>query len=326
MRRARTPASTDAPVVRCDTDENTPSLENDVMKSAPTKDQAQSLRSLAFLAFMALTLSACGGDAVDDAAQVDAVDDDIIGGTVAAVGSLPWQAQIKVPGFSHYCGGSLIARDWVLTAAHCVEFNPGQKNWRPVSDFTVVLGEHDWNVVDGAEQSRAVVQVIPHPTYPDNTAVGHKDFALMKLASPVDFNSRVQPIRPAIGGDGSGQNAVVSGWGSMGGGGPSTNILRNVTLPIVANSACNAAPLTRDLFADEICAGFLNGSKGSCHGDSGGPMTVERSPGFRELVGVVSWGGGSGCPTYGVYGRIASDVNWIRKYVMDPAWWPVLAG
>jgi secreted trypsin-like serine protease len=271
--------------------------------------------ALGFCAMVSL-LVGCGGEEYGGE-DYQTIQDPIIGGSVAALGAWPWQAQISIPGFSHWCGGSLLSPDWIVTAAHCAQ--------EPVGSYTVVMGEHDRSVVDGAEQTRTVAAVIVNPAYPAGTSPGHHDVALFKLSSPVNLTSRVRTIRPAVAGDGSGQNSLVSGWGNTSPGSGASNLLMQATLPIATNAACDAAPnLVRDLFADEICAGFLNGQSGGCHGDSGGPLSVERAPGVRELVGVVSWGQGTICGTYTVFGRVSSQVNWIRKYVFDVAQLPVL--
>jgi secreted trypsin-like serine protease len=262
----------------------------------------------------------CGTEPPASGEIVDTAESDIIGGAVSTVGAWPWQAQISLPGLPHACGGSLVALDWVLTAAHCAETSYLSAIPRPTSDFTIVLGEHDRSTVDGAEQARLVSAVHLHPNYPGGASPGHNDFALLRLTTPVTLNSRVQLIRPAVGADAAGQNAIASGWGNTSPGSGPSNLLMDATMPMATNAACDSAPLlTRNLFGDELCAGHLNGTTGACHGDSGGPLSVPRFGGVREQVGVVSWGEATLCGTYTVYARITSNVNWIRQYVFDTA-------
>ena len=94
----------------------------------------------------------------------------IVGGTVASPGAWPWQARVVSGGL---CGGSLIAVDWVLTAAHCATST--------ASSYTITLGDHDTSVNEGTEQVRSVSQVIRHESYNANTS--DNDIALLKLSS-----------------------------------------------------------------------------------------------------------------------------------------------
>merc|ERR1712183_826791 len=110
----------------------------------------------------------------------------IIDGFEAVPNSLPWTARIYEYDDETLtiCGASLIASQWVVTAAHCLRTNDP-------NIYTVVLGEHDASSRDGKEQFHKVVQLI----YNDfNTQTGNNDIALMKLAKPVVYNDYVSPI------------------------------------------------------------------------------------------------------------------------------------
>lgn len=236
----------------------------------------------------------------------------IVGGTNAVAGAWPWQA--RVTSAQQLCGGSLISPEWVLTANHCVV-------GLAASALTVVLGEHDLSQTDGNEQTFSVSKIEPHPFFATSNQAPYNDFALLKLSAPASINARVRPIRLANSGDGSGQDALASGWGK-------TlmfdvpNILQQATLPIRSNSACSPNDY-RDLFSQELCAGF-NGQPNICSGDSGGPLSVERFPGYRELVGVTSWKPAPSCFENGVFARVTSAADWIRSIVFDVALLPAL--
>ena len=87
---------------------------------------------------------------------------------------------------------------------------------------------------------------------------------------------------------------------------------RTLTVPVHPASVCNDAPLLRDIFDDEICAGAPDGSEGACHGDSGGPLSTSDA-----VYGVVSWGRGGLCNTPGVFARTSTYFSWISQTVAD---------
>jgi secreted trypsin-like serine protease len=263
-------------------------------------------------AVFALAAGACGcSDVPTTSDTIDEQSSDVYGGSHSAPGARPWQAQLRVGGL-HHCGGSLIAPDWVLTAAHCVE-------GLTAGAIAVRLGEHDRFVTDGFEQTRGVqAPIVVRADYHRVANAPVNDVALLHLTSPVTLNERVQLIRPAFTNDGPGQTAIVSGWGDSEDR-PQTAVLREASLPIVAESACNgSSDLPRDLLPGELCAGYDPFQAGSCHGDSGGPLAVHRGGNSWELVGVVSWGQPTFCSTYSVFAKVTSYADWIRQHVDIP--------
>jgi secreted trypsin-like serine protease len=237
----------------------------------------------------------------------------IVGGEDAIVGELPWQV-VVFPG-PNLCGGTLIDDGWVLTAAHCVV----DSNNVPLSaaDVWIVVGEHDLGQTDGAEQERAVAEVIIHPAYDPNSS--DNDIALLRLANPVVPGTGVgviplvfSPAQDALAAPDV--LAMVSGWGATSEGGDSPNILQKVRLPLVSNATCNEA-YGGSITGNMLCAGLPEGGKDSCQGDSGGPLVVPDGTGWR-LAGVVSFGNGCAQPGFfGVYTRVSQYTAWIGGHV-----------
>ena len=179
---------------------------------------------------------------------------------------------------SHFCGGSLVREDWVITAAHCVMGDTP-------SSIQVKIGLHD---VDGTTGSitRNVDQIIVHPSYSSWSL--NDDYALLHLSSPVTNFEPIQLIA-----DDSHDNepvlATTMGWGATQSGGGGSDVLLEVDVPIddsCGNYSNNA--ITNNM----VCAGYNDGDYDSCQGDSGGPLIMTNNDGEYELIGIVSWGYG----------------------------------
>ena len=238
----------------------------------------------------------------------------IVGGHEAEIGAWPWQAALvdaddPDAAQGQFCGGSLIAPEWVLTAAHCVE---GES----AAAVEVVLGRHRLSSPGG--ERLAVDTILIHPAY--RSYLSGSDLALLHLTQPsvqtplpIDNDVTLLAEQRAL-------RATVIGWGATDTASGS-EVLREASIPLVTRNACNAGYFTDDLVTPEmICAGYPKGGKGSCYGDSGGPLMIatEEAPGWLE-VGIASWGP-SGCRSqdqYGVYTRVASFQPWIQQCLDD---------
>ncbi|XP_012368961.1 chymotrypsinogen B-like [Octodon degus] len=224
----------------------------------------------------------------------------IINGEDAVPGSWPWQVSLQYEDGFHYCGGSLICRDWVVTAAHC-EVGLNDK---------VVLGMYDLSFpAEANRQVLAIEQVFTNPNFTYATA--SYDIALIKLATPAQFNERVSPVclprpcdhfHPRT-------KCVTTGWGMTSFDPPvGATKLQQAVLPLVSTKKC------KETFGDQItdqmiCAGG-NGVS-SCMGDSGGPLVCKKH-GAWTLVGIVSWGSPfCSTSTPAVYGRVTALMSWV---------------
>jgi secreted trypsin-like serine protease len=248
----------------------------------------------------------------------------IVGGDVARSGTWPWQVALVDPYYfndfdGQFCGGSLIAEDWVLTAAHCVQDEESGKIDDP-QDIRVVVGR--LRLSSSVGQKIAVQRVIPHPDFYDT---GNEDIALLELAEPAVLNSNVQPISLLANGKSflarPGVMAVTTGWGLTVDGDDDTasDILRQAAVPVVSYDTCQEAydrEGTKIIDAMMICAG--GNRQDSCQGDSGGPLVVPKiERNGYELAGVVSFGHTEGCAapdTFGVYTRVSAFVDWVTSY------------
>ncbi|TQV87751.1 pre-peptidase C-terminal domain-containing protein [Aliikangiella coralliicola] len=246
------------------------------------------------LGINAETLSASSG--------LSDVEMNIVNGTETTPGSRSYQAMLVKNG-QQWCGGTLIADSWVLTAAHCLD-NSSAGSW------TVRLGSHTVN----SGTSHNVSQMVVHPNWQGSGGIQYGyDIALLKLSSPAASNLTrallpTQAIQNAIAG--VGDNVTVSGWGRTYNGGPSSNVLLEVDLPVLSTQQCKQQ-LDNAINDSVICGGGPNG-KSACNGDSGGPF-VARQNGIAYSFGTVSWG--KACSGATAFTRTLSYVDWINDKI-----------
>ncbi|XP_008056840.1 cationic trypsin-3 [Carlito syrichta] len=245
------------------------------------------MKTFIFLALLGAAVAFPTGD--DD-------DDKIVGGYTCQKNSIPYQVSLNA-GY-HFCGGSLINDQWVVSAAHCYK-----------SRIQVRLGEYNIDVLEGDEQFINSAKIIRHPKY--NAATIDNDIMLIKLNSPAVISSRVSTVSLPRACAAAGTQCLISGWGNtLSSGTNYPELLQCLNAPILSDTACrNAYP--GKITSNMICLGFLEGGKDSCQGDSGGPVVCN-----GELQGIVSWGYGcaqQGKP--GVYTKVCNYVDWIQQTI-----------
>lgn len=215
----------------------------------------------------------------------------------------------------HFCGGSLIAQDVILTAAHCKG-----------GPYNVVLGRHDLNDDDG--QVIPMKQEVPHPDYDSYST--DNDFMVVFLEEPVSaINVDLVSLNSQSSVPSVGQAVTAMGWGYTDisdDNSPLSDVLMQVRVDVISNEDCDASEGTSDgwddNYHDQITQNMLCASRNqrdSCQGDSGGPLVVKGGSANSDVqVGVVSWGVSCAHEDFpGVYARLDKAYSWIERQVCE---------
>jgi secreted trypsin-like serine protease len=254
----------------------------------------------------------CGVSLYEDAGSMDLPPGKIVGGQVARPYEFPWQVSIRHKSSDgHYCGGSIINEQWVVSSASCM----GGETPATVS---VVVGEHEMGEISIVRQVHEVNSIFVHEDYRFRTH--ENDISVIKTSLGIVFSVQIQPIcapDPAVTYHYS--LSQVSGWGTVdsGPGGETPLTLRYVTLNVTTQEFCQDAYNRDTIYNDMICASDNVGGieRDACEGDTGGPLSVKGSGAIFTLIGVVSWGNGCASGYPGVYSRVAYHAEWITDTI-----------
>lgn len=228
----------------------------------------------------------------------------IIGGTDAQPGAFPWIVALVQSGIAdnfqgQFCGGTLIASDWVATAAHCTD-------GKSAGDIDIVAGVTD--LKNDVGERVAVKRIVQHPDFDSRNLVN--DISLLQLTTPVSPTPAPTDTGPE---SHAGELATIIGWGDTD---PTFRndfpfILQQAEVPVISNTLCESI-YGNSITDGSLCAGYAEGGKDTCQGDSGGPLVLPTDTGW-ELAGITSFGNGCAQPGfYGVYTRVATYEGYIN--------------
>lgn len=235
----------------------------------------------------------------------------VVGGTSAAAQSAPYIVSFQQKGV-HYCAGSILNRNWVLTAAHCLTSKS------KVLSSELIAGSNNVNGAGSTTQKRAIQSYVIHDLY--TGGIAPYDIGLVYTSTAFQFTNAVKAINlPSPKAVPTG-NADLYGWGST-----STTFVPSYPsvlqvakdIPIISESACITALGSKgiDVHSTNICTGPLTGGVGICTSDSGGPL-VQNQNGLTILIGIVSWGklpcGQHNSPS--VYVQVSDFISWISTH------------
>ncbi|XP_071788766.1 uncharacterized protein [Asterias amurensis] len=236
----------------------------------------------------------------------------VVNGRNALPGEVPWVVSISHPlgdPTDHYCGGALIANNWVITAGHCVQGFTQPK---------VLLGTTNLTADHGFVQVRQVKRAIEFPTYSNYNL---NDIALLELEVPVSISDRVSPVCLPPRNDSllteTGSSATMSGWGGTIPFSGTPTLLQTARATIVDTENCKRFDDHTYVNENVICCMNKYGEQNSCKGDSGGPLYTSLD-GIWYQVGLVSRGGVPSCSAprqVVIYTRLSKFLDFIEGFL-----------
>ncbi|XP_051170628.1 uncharacterized protein LOC127287634 [Leptopilina boulardi] len=267
-----------------------------------TSEKMNYLTSLIVLCLLANSFATPWFDKSDELSEeeifTNKLDGRIVGGSPAPEGGFPYQVSLQRNG-KHFCGGSIINSQWILTAAHCLQVVTAEQ-------VTVVAGTN--NLTLGGTQYKAK-RLVVHPNFDLRKIAG--DIGLLEINGTITFNARIGKVSlPSTDVSDANTRVVVSGWGKTWVFGKVSLVLKSLETRILRHTFCRLFNVMR-ITDKNICTISRIGN-GVCHGDSGGPLVAN-----GVQIGVVSWGLPCALGAPDVYTRVYSYKDWIDGYVKN---------
>ena len=256
----------------------------------------------------------------------------IIGGRDAQADSWPSLVALVNPGPSSvmnrfFCGATVVAERWVMTAAHCLFGSVGQ----PIlpSSIRVIAGIRNLEN-DVPEEEVVVTNIVIHPLYNNTESIPPFDIALLELGSVI--NAPVTNLFADDPADYNGEDSFIAGWGATrfvvedrSDGSPQGRAegfpaqLQEAVVPIVPLDRCNSIVSYQGAITHrQVCAGLIDGGVDACAGDSGGPLFVVQDGSIKQL-GITSFGNGCALANfYGIYTSVSHLLPWLSEFIDVP--------
>lgn len=235
----------------------------------------------------------------------------IVGGNDADAGEYPFIAALVYADSSsnfsgQFCGGTVVAEHWVLTAAHCVM-------QEKAADIKVVAGSTELSLTD-TQGRLSLNAIVPHPGYAPSTLAN--DIALLHLRRPAEVvpvqldDGSLLPMMNLL------DPVTAIGWGDTLGTPPYPDTLQEVELEYIPHPDCNTDYYDGTLNDSNFCAGIVgSGGKDTCSGDSGGPLLLDVGGDWYQ-IGITSFGDDAGCALAdfpGAYSATGYFRAWIAR-------------
>ncbi|XP_061584919.1 elastase 3 like [Cololabis saira] len=280
------------------------------MSCCPSADKSINMIPIVLASVLIASALGCGTPSIEPLTSR------VVNGEDAKPHSWPWQISLQYERdgeWRHTCGGSLIAANWVMTAAHCINSK---------LSYRVMVGKH--NLVEEEVGSKAILPenfFVNSKWNPIFVALGN-DIALIKLSEPVTLSDHVQLacIPPAGTILSNLYPCYITGWGRLYTGGPIADNLQQALMPVADHATCSQPDWWGiALRTTMVCAGG-DGIVAGCNGDSGGPLNCKNSENVWEVHGIASFVSGLGCnykkkPT--VFTRVSAYNDWIDKVMVN---------